>query len=192
MEKPLQRHLEAHPWLLKGLDFLDDTVVISELPLDGEHRADFAWLRCMSNGNVLHFVEIERACLPVFTKRDEFTSEFNHALMQAADWSGWFERNIEGIQEVLEPAHLNGWWNTLSFRRCYVHIIVGRRANLSNARRQERWGKKVDDLLRVRVQLRTWDGFLASIPVKHMKDESCFDVSCIAYSLARKTVRDRT
>ncbi len=191
MERPLQEHLEKHPWLITGPHYPEDGLVISQLDLGGRYRTDFAYFWQQSGGDFLQLIEIERAAIPVFTKKDEFRGDFNHALQQISDWPDWFIRYSEKVAACLEPLFDNGWITGLPhYQRVKAMLIAGRRSEiLANQRRRERWEKKVDDLGRLATDLRTWDGFIESIrhsSYRFRTGDSWKDLRCVRYSEACK------
>lgn len=187
LERPLQTHLEKHPWLITGHHLPDENLVISQFDLGGQHRTDFAYFWHHSGGEFLQLVEIERSAMPVFTKHDQFRSEFNHALLQISDWPDWFNRYSDKVHACLEPLFDNGWLTGIpTYRQVKVTLIAGRRNDvLANERRRIRWQKKVNDLATLGAELRTWDGFLASIPATSFLNRINWRyLRCIRYSEA--------
>ena len=91
-EIAIQRYLELHPELLYGYP-PSASLVVPQFPLGSEWVVDFAFLAPFGSAPRLWLVEIERPSLRIFTKADEFSQPFNHALQQLLDWSNWCEHN---------------------------------------------------------------------------------------------------
>lgn len=185
----MQKHLEKHPWLLTGNRHVDENLVLSQFDLGGNYRTDFAYFWSNSGGDFLQLIEIERGGIPVFTSRDEFTSDFNHALLQISDWPDWFLRNPQKVEQCLEPLFDNGWiMGFPSYHHVKATLIAGRRADvLANEKRRNRWEKIVSDQASMHAELRTWDGFLESLPIISYRNQELTHLRCVSYSKACKS-----
>lgn len=61
-------------------------------------------------------VEIESPKKKVFTKAGDFSSEYNQARQQVADWVAWVENNKEQAFECFGQLGTNLWNNKLKKR----------------------------------------------------------------------------
>ena len=113
-EAEYQRFIEEHPVFLDplaaeiiprarlGVEFVTDFVV---------RRHDYRYLA----------VEIEKPQDPIFTRKNDFTKEFSHAIGQVIDFQGWVADNIAYAQKhfplIENPAGL---------------LVIGRRSSLDD------------------------------------------------------------
>ncbi len=181
LESKVQQFLEQYPWLLVSQTLRDD-FVISQLPLGADHKCDFAYFISQSNGEFLKLIEIESPTLTIFTEnKDDFTAEMNHALQQLDDWSGWCDRNKGYIYSLIEPLVDEDYITGLpGFSRIEFLLIAGRRSQLSNTRRKRRWEERVNRAPRNTI-IRTWDGFIESLPLARFGNASATRTVCLRY-----------
>ncbi|MGE7999715.1 Shedu anti-phage system protein SduA domain-containing protein [Lysinibacillus sp. NPDC093190] len=86
-EEEYQKYLFNHPVLIDPLA----KEIIPKQRLGSDYITDFV-IRKFNDEYVL--VEIEKPTTPIFTKANDFTSHFTHALGQVLDFQDWVERNI--------------------------------------------------------------------------------------------------
>lgn len=91
-EETIHSFLKRHPSLIDPLA----RSVISKQSLGLEHVTDFVIKKL---GNEYIVVEIERPTTPIFTKRNDFTAAFSHAIGQVIDFQEWIESNIAYAQK---------------------------------------------------------------------------------------------
>lgn len=189
-ERELQAFLQKNPWLLVA-EQIDPPFLIAQFPLGPDHRCDFAYFFRYSSGEYLKLIEIESPRLEIFNRSDEFTDHFNHALQQLEDWSSWCQRNPSSIASLLEPLFEQGFVHSLpGVTRIRLLLLAGRRTQILNARRRRRWQERINRLP-ANTEVRTWDGFIESIPLaKHAFNNIQSDVRCLAYSKQRYHVID--
>ncbi len=186
IESPIQKFIEKYPFLVAGPERLDHDVVISQLPLGADYRVDFAYLYHNSSGSYIKLIEIEKPSLRLFTEKDEFTQEYNHAFQQMLDWSEWTKRNIDYLEDVLSP-FLDYGFDFPSIILCT--LIAGRRDELSSRKRKNRWKSKSNSLVKG-YKISTYDRLIESIPIGkyiHMSTE----LKCVVYkdqSFVEKTL----
>lgn len=179
-EQDLQFYMERNPELVLGGHSREYAYgfIISQFPLGADFRCDFAFYTHPSFGMFLHLVEIESPKLQLFTNLDEFTSDFSHAYQQLEDWSGWIRKNKDGIEHLLQPLVDCGYAKHVPyFDELFLELVVGRRAQLSNTRRQRRWKEKISRLPRY-TSIRTWDGYLESLEKQSLKTGN----KCLRYN----------
>lgn len=155
-EPTIQSYLENHPQSLVANKHILGNVVVRKLPLGRDLVTDFSYVEPQSGRAYLHMIEIESSTKEIFTKEDQFTEKFNHALQQVVDWMQWVERNRQGVIDLLEPlrAPTNA---AIVMYTARGHLLFGRRRDISNVRRNERWAaiKTANPL----ITIRTLDGF---------------------------------
>jgi hypothetical protein len=119
---------DRHHGIVKG-------IVFSKLPLQGSFRRvpDFIFLTKTSVKSTIVFIEIEHPGKKIFTKTDDFTSQFNQAYQQLEDWKIWFEADnnksiLKGwIHEAIDDTFLA----KLPIKAEFV-LIYGRRKEFEN------------------------------------------------------------
>ena len=156
-EHEIQALIEANPELLVHRVSLSPRLLITQLPLGADYKPDFAFMHSSSAAHYVELVEIEPPSLQMFTAGDEFSSAFHHARQQVSDWRSWCRRNRDQLAELLKPA-----WHPREPPRdvdVRCRLYVGRREQLSNSRRTERWQEASRELPRS-VTMRTLDGLL--------------------------------
>lgn len=180
-EQEVQSHLESNPWMVAGITSLSPPLVIAKPPLGADFHPDFAFFWRHSAGSFIELVEIEGPSLEIFTGGDEFTSEFNHAVQQLADWEDWCNRHREGVPDLFEPLFDMGLTTEVpTYTRVRTRLVAGRRAQVDLApRRKKRWQQKVSEVPGRSV--RTWDGFIESLPNMLLDVDHDGHIRCIRY-----------
>jgi hypothetical protein len=139
-ESKVQRFFEKFPRFLVGTRYLVKTVLISKLPLGSEFKTDFAYVTQDSSGTYLELVELENPSLQIFNDSDDsFTVGYNKALQQVLDWKHWCNKNQTYIADIMSPIFDGNIPSNFKFR---FHLILGRRKELNNKKRQDRWSAK--------------------------------------------------
>jgi hypothetical protein len=178
-ESDLQKFIEKHPWLIVDpMRKVEPPVVLSQLPLGPNFRVDFAYLSMDSAGQYIHFIEIERPTLQMFTDSDDFTAPFNHAANQLLDWQAWYDRNAQSLIQLLEPLFTDHLWTGVPGHLTpRVQLLAGRRSQLSNLRRKRRWEVRAKQ-----IPARTYDGFVErwNLVLKHSRWIS--PLACFRYA----------
>lgn len=166
-EQRIHLHLEQHPHLLVAPRYADPPVVISKPPLGADYRPDFAFFWHHSGGEFVELVEIEAPSLHIFTAKDEFSREFDHALQQLSDWTSWVARHSDEIGRFTEVLFDQGLTASAgSYQYIQTRLVAGRRVEIEvNGRRKLRWQQRQDENRAAR-SIRTWDGFIESLPVE--------------------------
>lgn len=142
-EQEIQEYLERNPALLPGLfDYHNGPagdMVVAKLEL-GDFIPDFAFATQTTGSVQFTFVEIEDPCKRIFTRSDAFTQKFWQALQQTIEWVGSCDRSKERLQSMF------GSVTTLFYpdgspksMRCKAYLIYGRRDEVNNRKRSERW-----------------------------------------------------
>lgn len=93
-EEEYQKYLSQHPVLLDSLA----KTTISKQKLGVDLITDFVIKKL--NGEYV-IVEIEKPSDLIFTKNNDFTSQFTHALGQIIDFQEWTESNIAYAQKLM-------------------------------------------------------------------------------------------
>ena len=173
-EAEIQSFLEEYPFLLTSGYFPAGGIVVSQLPLGADFRVDFAYLLVLNGGDFLHLIEIERPDLEMFTGKDEFTQEFNHAVQQIHDWGQWCGENREYLTNVLAQLLCGNrsWFHPYP----HLTLVAGRRRQLSNDRRKRRFAAKANSLSR-EMKLSTYDDLMDGLGFARHGDLSRVDVS---------------
>lgn len=93
-ERPLQKHLEAHPLLLaQCVRGGHGRWVLPQKQLGSEFVTDFMVGERSSIGFEWLVVELERPRARLFTKTGDPTAQLNHAIRQITDWRAWLQAN---------------------------------------------------------------------------------------------------
>lgn len=93
-EEEYQIYLKKHPAIIDPLA----KEIIAKKKLGSDYITDFI-IRKYDDEYIL--VEIEKPTTPIFTKSNDFTSQFTHALGQVLDFQEWIEANISYSQKQL-------------------------------------------------------------------------------------------
>ena len=186
-EQTIHRHLEKHPHLLVAPHYARPPVLLSKPPLGADFIPDFAFFWEHSGGQFVEFVEIEPPGLSIFTAKDEFSKPFDHAIQQLSDWLGWTKRHPAEITRFTEILVDQGFTTEgASYQYVQTRLIVGRRADVqANTRRKERWQDRQDELRGERT-VRTWDGFIESLPLAALDSyDNWRSIRCYKYRAGR-------
>ena len=179
-EHDVQVFLEQNPFLLTLGYRPQGGCVISQMPLGADFRADFAFVIGLNSGTFVHLVEIESPTLDMFTASGDFSAGYNHAFQQIQDWTQWCESNCDYLANTISDA--------LGKRACWerliphFRLIAGRRRELQDRRRKERFVARANSLNRS-IGLATYEDLIDSCSfavygcLEHVKT----DVSCVAY-----------
>ncbi len=143
-EADMHYFFETNPALLPGLYDLHNgplgDVVISKLPLAGEHVTDFAFISVNSAESQITLIEIESPVMQVFRGSDDlFSSKFNRALQQVRDWSLWAEQNSTYMKDLFRNIYFK---QVFRYQRVVIRtiLVAGRRVEIrQNLRREKRW-----------------------------------------------------
>ncbi len=95
-EEQLQVFIKEHPILLQPY-----AKVFPKQKLGEDFITDFILTNTLDQGIKYTFVELEKVSMPVFTKQEEFSKEFNHACTQTLNWDVWLENNKAYLQNKL-------------------------------------------------------------------------------------------
>lgn len=155
-ESRVQEFLERNPAIVCGSAYLMGDAVISKFRLGVDLVTDFAYVNPRSGSTLLFLVEIEDPGKPIFNKDDQFTEHFNQAYQQLEDWLGWCVSHREELRQLFLPLTSISGENPASYVPRGL-LIYGRRAELTSARRRERWQSK--SASNPFVVVRTYDGF---------------------------------
>lgn len=158
-EHDVQSFLEHHPDLL--LDFLmpSKATVITQFPLGPDFRSDFAFVHNDSGGNYLDLMELESPKSRIFNQDGSFSQQFNHALQQVQDWLAYCQNHKEMLLRQIRPLI-----KYLKSDNLYAmgRLVMGRREELTNRQRQERFEARLHQLPRG-ILFRTYDGFIERV-----------------------------
>jgi hypothetical protein len=174
-ERPLQRFFEEHPIFLvgpKGHFGLRYGTVVSQFPLGADFKTDFAYLYETTVSRCLVLLEIESPNCPIFTSKDEFSRQFNHAIQQLEDWSSWCKDNIPFLRDVFGLS-------SSSILTPVFRLVAGRRHQISNRRRKRRYAEK-SKLLTREISYCTYDRLLEQIP-RDLMGRSTPQIECASY-----------
>jgi hypothetical protein len=93
-ERPIQRHLEAHPHLLVNhLGGGHGRWAIPQKRLGAEYVPDFLLAECSSIGMEWEAVELESPLARIWKRDGDFTQQVNHAVEQIRHWRLWLSQN---------------------------------------------------------------------------------------------------
>ncbi len=142
-ESKIQRKLEENPIILvhAAMDgFFDGaassrTSLFSKFQLGNEFETDFMFCYGTSMGISCTFVELERADVPLFTKKGDPSKYLTHALRQVMNWRAWLEDHRDfALSEIVRVANTSeqrwDWPATLRKPFRFV-IVIGRRSKLT-------------------------------------------------------------
>lgn len=177
-EPPVQDFLERNPHIIVGTDWVDPRIVITKMPLGAEHVTDFCYVNPTSGVTYLNLIEIEDPAKSIFTQDDEFTSKFTRAHQQLLDWLVWCQNHHDTVRDMFSIAS-KGIGSRVSMFAARGLLVYGRRSEINNVRRQERWSSFVDNSKYISV--RTYDGFCEDRSIAFGLKGSVFDAKCVAY-----------
>lgn len=179
-EREVQLFLEQHPFLLTLGYRPEGNYVISQLPLGADFRADFAFVISLNSGTFVHLVEIESPTLNIFTSAGDFSAAYNHAFQQIQDWTQWCQSNRDYLFNTISDAlGERPFWEVPipQFR-----LIAGRRSELKERKRKERFVAKANSLNR-NIGLSTYEDLIdsCSLAVYGCLEYVKTDIKCVAY-----------
>lgn len=178
-EPEIQDFLERNPVLVSGADFLFGQAVIAKLPLGNDFVTDFAYINPQSGPKYLRLIEIEDPSKKIFRRDDRFTEKFGHALQQIDDWLGWCSRNHGALWHLFTPLYKANN-QSFPFLAPRALLIYGRRSEINNTRRQERWNTLKQKHLF--ADIRTYDGFMEHRHgLMNVEVGTSFEIDCLAY-----------
>lgn len=93
-EERYQKFIENNPGLIDPIAM----EIINKQKLGAEFITDFV-VRKLDNSYIL--VEIEKPSTSIFTKSNDLSSDFSHALGQVLDFQEWVESNISYAQKIM-------------------------------------------------------------------------------------------
>lgn len=178
-ERPIQRFLEKHPYLVcAGYGHVHSGIVIAQFPLPPDWKAGFAFVCQTSSGTHLHLIEIENPEVNIFQGEDDFSQPYNHAFQQLQDWKDWCERNQQSLVNMLAPLFETGGDGTRFI--CNCKLIAGHRADLSSRKRKLRFASKNAQLPKG-LEITTYDGFLEKVPFAQLGQWDRQTIKCVTY-----------
>lgn len=151
-EGELQRHLEAHPYILSQ-QFAHCHHVFPKIALGIQYETDFMCLDIPSYGKEWIAVEIETPDKKVVTKRGRRTADLEHAIQQIHDWRTWITDNLSYARQSKEQ---NGLGLEDIGPRFYGYVIIGRRKDQNSKFNEIRRRILREELITVR----SWDGII--------------------------------
>jgi hypothetical protein len=164
-EQQIQDFFEENPRYLPQAGFyhngLRSSVVVSKLPLQNDFVTDFAYMSENSQEILVVCIELEKPDKKIFRRDGNFTSEFHQAKQQVVDWNYWAQTNrSEALKYFGKLAMaINPKWLDVSLQSI---LVYGRRSEISNRKRQERWSAEAA-LLPRSIQIMTYDRLLDSM-----------------------------
>jgi hypothetical protein len=163
-ERLMQGFFEQNPDIFVGSKYVVANALISKLPLGNDFVTDFAFVEPTSGGTYLHLIEIESPKLKIFNADDHFSTKYNRAFQQVQDWAHWAGRNSNTLRDLFMPLY-NLSKSEHSVPPMFImqsYLIAGRRSELSNVRRQERFQTRCCQMTGGMFTVRTYDGFAES------------------------------
>jgi len=108
----IEKHTTLAPRSFKQNHGVHLDILFSKSQIGNNYVSDFMFISKSSvDWNIVH-IEIEDPRKKIFTKSSGFTAEFNAALKQVEDWSGWLQRSENQIaykiqiEKLLRPANM--------------------------------------------------------------------------------------
>lgn len=161
-EELVQDFFEQNPRYLPNAGFyhngLRSSVVISKLPLHNDFITDFAYMSENSQTILVVCVEIEKPSKKIFRRDGYFTSDFHQARQQVVDWNYWAQHNRRDALKYFGKLAL-GLTSQGTDVNMHSILVFGRRSEISNRKRQERWSAEAALLPRT-VHVMTYDRLL--------------------------------
>lgn len=114
-EEEIQIFLNSHPILIQPF-----SNIFPKQKLGEDFITDFVFASILDQGIKYTFVELEKATMPIITKKGEFTSEFKHAEKQTLDWEIWLDKHKSYLESKLPKLESPNYL-----------IIAGRSINLN-------------------------------------------------------------
>lgn len=127
VEEELQIFLKENPILLGPHSNLYPKKKLGE-----DFITDFVLVNIIDQGYRYTFVELEKVSMNIFTKKGEFTKEFNHAYGQIIDWEGWITKNKDYLAKKL-----------VGLESPYYLIVAGRSLSFDENQKERlrAWGR---------------------------------------------------
>lgn len=174
VEASVQQYLEENVHLLVGNHYVCNGIVVSQLVIGG-FKTDFAYINEISGASPVYFIEIARPSVEMFQENDEFRAEFNHELQQVRDWIHEFSR-IRGPSQCRFARRFGERFSDfLSVAAERGRLYIGRRSEINNFRRKDRW-EALSHQLQPFIEIRTFDALIdederkgAFVPLKCVK-----------------------
>lgn len=177
-EQEVQSFLERSPHLLLDFFMPSKAPVITQFPLGPDFRADFAFVHSNSGGNYLDLMELENPKALIFNQDGSFSQQFNHALQQVQDWIAYCQNHKDILLRQIRP--LIKYLKSDNLYPTGI-LVMGRREELSNRQRQERYEARLQQLPRG-IQFRTYDGFIERLESsKQWSKYSTESIRCVRY-----------
>lgn len=153
-ENEVQRYLEKHGHLLPVNNWIlghqvHCAFIISKFKFGNQFVSDFTYLTKCSDEWYVVFVEIENPKKKIFTKKDNFTSDFNKAYEQVQDWERYLKDSNHRIQILNSLKHLRHPQIMFNDNVTFKYLLIyGRKADRdeSDERRNKFLQKKTDDI----------------------------------------------
>lgn len=177
-EHDVQSFLESHPRLLLDFFMPSKARIITQFPLGPDFRSDFAFVHNDSGGNYLDLMELENPKVRIFNQDGSFSQQFNHALQQVQDWFAYCQNHKEMLLRQIRP-FIKYLKSDNLYPMCI--LVMGRRQELSNRQRQDRFEVRLHQLPRG-IIIRTYDGFIERIEAsKQWSKYSTESFRCVRY-----------
>ncbi|MBZ5552716.1 MAG: DUF4263 domain-containing protein [Acidobacteriia bacterium] len=161
-EQRLQQFFESHPYLLPGIDALHNGplagIVATKFCLGNSFQTDFSFVSANSQELRITCVEIESPRKSIFRKDGEFSRDYLMAKQQILDWMFWAHHNVKQALDCWGPL-MGGRVRRLHTIYFGGYLVFGRRAEIDNPKKQERWS--AEDLTLARgLSTMTYDRLL--------------------------------
>lgn len=155
IEADIQRYLEENPGILIsafGNPRYYYTIVIPQFEFGNEYRSDFIVVYGQSYKFFVALVELERANIPMFTKKGDPSYQLTHAIKQVDDWERWINNDKSNFCRTLLRAikkRYPDFDENINPDRIGVSkkVVIGRRASLSeenNSWRSQKADRNLD------------------------------------------------
>jgi len=164
-EQVVHEFFEDNPRHLPNAGFyhngLRGSVVITKLPLQNDFITDFAYMSENSQTILVVCVEIEKPDKKIFRRDSNFSADYNQARQQVVDWNFWAQNNRkEALKYFGKLARgTDMGWMDISLQSI---LVYGRRSEIRNRKRQERWSAEAALLPRT-VVVMTYDRLIETI-----------------------------
>lgn len=181
-EPLVQKFFEENPGIISGPDYINPNAVISKLQISTSFVSDFAYIQPTSGAHYVHLVEIEDPTKNIFTRQDQFTEAFNHAIQQVHDWIATLQRDNDYLEQVLDDAQSQFGQAESYSLVVRGQLYFGRRAEINNPIRRDRWQQRVRAESTF-IKIRTYDGLMErSNPAFSQISREYGDPHCYSYS----------
>ncbi|GAA0405047.1 DUF4263 domain-containing protein [Cocleimonas flava] len=165
-ESEMQKFLEGSLYYLPGLrdlhnGVMEDTIV-TKMPLGSDHITDFAFVSRNSMNMQYTLIEIEDPNKNIFTKGDQFSSYFNHALQQIKDWQLWFNKNGTYLDKSFNDIVNYRVDTSDDYKSFKAYLVYGRRSEINNRVRKDRW-QNLEKSLGEELKVMSYDRLASNI-----------------------------